>query len=197
MSDGADVLLPASDRSKALATLVSAFIGDPLERWLYPEAWAYLTHFPRFIESFAGPAFEADTAWCLGDYTAVALWLPPATEADGDAIAGVIKDSVSPAKHRDAFAVLDLMAHGHPTGPHWYLSLLGVDSAHQGLGLGARLLTAGLKVVDADHLPTYLETPNPRTVPFYERHGFVVTGRAQAGTCPPLVGMLRPARSDR
>jgi len=51
-----------------------------------------------------------------------------------------------------------------------------------------------LGVVDASHLPAYLETPNPRNVSFYERHGFAVTGDAQSGTCPPVVFMSRAAR---
>jgi hypothetical protein len=38
-----------------------------------------------------------------------------------------------------------------------------------------------------------LETPNPRTIPFYRRHGFEITGTANAGECPPLAFMLRPA----
>lgn len=29
------------------------------------------------------------------------------------------------------------------------------------------------------HLPAYLDSPNPRNVSFYERHGFVVTGEAR------------------
>ena len=49
-----------------------------------------------------------------------------------------------------------------------------------------------LKIVDAGGLPAYLETPNPRTVPFYQRAGFSVTGVAQAGACPPITLMQRP-----
>jgi hypothetical protein len=41
------------------------------------------------------------------------------------------------------------------------------------------LLRQCLEVVDADHLPAFLEPPNPRTIPFYERHGFEVTSVAQ------------------
>jgi len=47
--------------------------------------------------------------------------------------------------------------------------------------------------VDADHSPAFLETPNPRTLPFYERHGFRVTSVSQAGAYPPMTSMLRPA----
>ncbi len=51
-----------------------------------------------------------------------------------------------------------------------------------------------LETVDGTHMPAYLETPNPRTIIFYERHGFEVTGEAQAGTSPPVTFMLRAAR---
>ena len=50
-----------------------------------------------------------------------------------------------------------------------------------------------LSVVDASHLPAYLETPNPRNISFYERHGFEITGEAQAGDCPPIAFMSRTA----
>ncbi len=186
--------LAEGQRQRALATLVTAFIADPVERWLYPEASEYLTHFGRFIEAFAGRAFDARTGWAVGDVAAVALWLPPGTDPDGDAVVGVLTETIAPAKHADTFAVLEQMEAAHPTYPHWYLPLLGVDPSHQGLGLGSLLMEAGLRTVDADHLPAYLETPNPRTVAFYERYGFVVSGRVQAGTCPPMVSMLRAAR---
>jgi GNAT superfamily N-acetyltransferase len=58
---------------------------------------------------------------------------------------------------------------------------LGVDPARQRAGLGAELLTQCLAQVDEDHLPAFLETPNPPTIPFYERHLFEVTNIAQAG----------------
>ena len=60
--------------------------------------------------------------------------------------------------------------------------------------MGSRLLARGLARVDADRLPAYLETPNPRTVAFYERHGFAVVATSQAGDCPPITSMLRSAR---
>ena len=77
---------------------------------------------------------------------------------------------------------------------HWYLPWFAVDAALQGRGLGNQLMKPCLQIVDASHLPAYLETPNPRTIPFYQRHGFEVTGEAQAGTCPPITFMLRASR---
>jgi ribosomal protein S18 acetylase RimI-like enzyme len=183
-----------ADQRRVIATLVSAFIADPVERWLYPEPLAYLTDFPAFVAAFGGEAFERETVWSLDDCAAVAIWLPPGVEADGDAIVGVLSESVSTDKHADTFSVLEQMDAAHPKDPHWYLPWLGVDRARQAAGLGADLLRQCLVRVDADHSSAFLETPNPRTVPFYERHEFQVTSVAQAGACPPVTSMLRTAR---
>jgi ribosomal protein S18 acetylase RimI-like enzyme len=182
------------ERARAYAPLVLAFVTDPAERWLYPDAQQYLTHFPRFLEAFGGNAFEAKTAWQLRDFSAIALWLPPGTEPDGDAIVEVLVESVAPEKHEDLFLILDQMGPVHPTYPHWYLPWFGVDPALQGQGVGSVLMTQCLAIVDEDHLPAYLESPNPRNISFYERHGFEVVGTTEAGTAPVITMMLRAAR---
>ena len=182
------------EEKRAIDTLVLAFTADPVIRWLYPEARQYLTHFPEFLAAFGGKAFAAKTVWRLGEFSAVALWLPPHVEPDGDAIVAVITESVAPAQHTDCLSVLGQMDAAHPRFPHWYLPWFGVDGAVQGRGLGGDLLKHCLRIVDADHLPSYLETPNPQNISFYERHGFEVTGEARAGDCPPVGFMLRAAR---
>ena len=66
--------------------------------------------------------------------------------------------------------------------PHWYVSAIGVDPAHQGEGLGSRLIAAGVDRADRDGRPIYLETETRSNVVFYEQRGFelieeiVVTG---------------------
>jgi ribosomal protein S18 acetylase RimI-like enzyme len=183
-----------SEKERAFDTIVLAFASDPVERWLYPQAHHYLASFPALVAAFGGGAFAQGMVWRVGDFSAVALWFAPGVEADGDAIVAVLADTVAPAQHEDTFAVVAQMDEAHPRFPHWYLPWLGVDPAVQGQGLGSELLTHCLRIVDEDHLPAYLETPNPRTVPFYERHGFEVTAEAQAGACPPIACMLRLAR---
>jgi ribosomal protein S18 acetylase RimI-like enzyme len=183
-----------SDQPKVIATLVSAFIADPVERWLFPEPQQYLTHFPGFVAAFGGEAFTRGTVWTLGDIAAAAMWIPPGAEPDTEAIVAVLTDRVSPEQHEDTFAVLEQMDRAHPTYAHWYLPWLGVDSPRRGTGLGGELLRQCLAIIDADHLPAFLETPNPRTIPFYQRHGFEVTSVAQAGACPPVTSMLRAAQ---
>src|SRR6516164_9500178 len=98
-----------SERARVYATLILAFAADPVERWLYPEPPQYLSHFPEFLAAFGGKAFAERTAWRLGEFSAVALWLPPGTEADGDAITTVLAETVEADKHHDTFAVLGQM----------------------------------------------------------------------------------------
>src|SRR3954471_8506900 len=181
------------EQKRVIATVVSAFISDPVERWLWREAWQYLTHFPTFVAAFGSAAFAADAVSVLDDFAAVALWIPPGVAPDADRIVTVLRDTVPAGQRADVFAVLEQMDGAHPTQAHWYLPWLAVDPCRQNAGLGSRLLDRGLASVDADRLPAYLETPNPRTVPFYEHRGFDVVATSQAGECPPMTSMLRAA----
>ena len=182
------------ERQRAIDVLVTAFTADPVIRWMYPEAHRYLTHFPSFLVAFGGKAFAANTVWRLGEFSAVALWFPPRVEPDGDAVVAVVTETVAPEQHPDLLAVLEQMDGVHPRFPHWYLPWFGVDGGQQGKGLGGVLMKQCLAIVDRDHLPTYLESPNPRNISFYERHGFEASAVSQAGGCPPVYSMLRAAR---
>jgi ribosomal protein S18 acetylase RimI-like enzyme len=188
-------LVASAHSAEAIATLVSAFTEDPVERWMYPELDGYLLHFPRFVAAFGGGSFRARSAWELEGMRAVALWYPPGVEPDGDAISAILSATLAEDKRETTFAVLEQMDARHPTYPHWYLPWYGVHAESQGLGHGTRLMDACLRVVEADRLPIYLETPNPRTVPFYEQFGFASVAEIRAGSCPPLICMERPARS--
>src|SRR6516225_9167973 len=106
MSASSFTAVDVSEQARLFATLVLAFAADPVERWLYPEPQQYLSHFPKFLAAFGGSAFAKQTVWRLGEFSAVALWLPPGAEADGDAITTVLAKTVAPDKHDDTFAVL-------------------------------------------------------------------------------------------
>jgi GNAT superfamily N-acetyltransferase len=192
--DSRFTVLREGEDQRAIDVLVTAFIADPVLRWMYPDATGYLTHFPAFLRAFGGKAFTSHTVWRVGEFEAVALWFPPHVEPDGDAVIAEVTQSVASEQHPDLFAVLEQMERAHPTYPHWYLPWFGVEGARQGRGVGSELLRNCLDVVDQDHLPAYLESPNPRNLTFYERHGFEVAGVSQAGACPPVYSMLRPAR---
>lgn len=54
----------------------------------------------------------------------------------------------------------------------WYLSIIGVDPACQGRGLGVPLVADVLARTDARGIATWLETFTPRNMSFYRRLGY-------------------------
>jgi GNAT superfamily N-acetyltransferase len=183
------------DQAKTFATLLSAFRADPVERWLYPDEHDYDEFFPAFLAAFGGAAFANDTVWRLDDFAAVALWLSPGAEPDADEIVRVLMTTVDEARRGDTLVALEQMDAAHPRYPHWYLPWFGVEARVQGSGLGGTLMVDCLRAVDATRLPAYLETPNPRTISFYERFGFRVTGSTRTVDCPVITFMLREPES--
>jgi ribosomal protein S18 acetylase RimI-like enzyme len=184
----------AADRAAAISTIVMAFSADPMMRWGWPSASAYLSAMAPFSDAFGGRAFDSGTAHIAGDGEAVALWLPPGVDADGDTMWSIIEQTVDPSKLEDAGAVLKGMAGYHPHEPHWYLAMIGTDPNRFGQGLGTALMDHALRQCDADGLPAYLESSNPRNISLYERHGFEALGAIQSGTSPTVVPMLRQPR---
>jgi ribosomal protein S18 acetylase RimI-like enzyme len=99
-----------------------------------------------------------------------------------------------PSLRDDVSATFEQMAKYHPSEPHWYLPLMGVDPAHQGKGHGDALMLYALQRCDRDQVPAYLESTNPRNISLYRRHGFEPLGAIQVGSSPTLVPMLRRSR---
>lgn len=182
-------------QNAAIATLALAFVRDPIIRWFYPEADAYLRHFPGFARAFGGEAFGKGTAWISDDQGGVSLWLPPNVHADGEAIENHVFSTIDGSKREAMEPFFEELDAYHPKEPHWYLPIIGVDAAHQGKGLGAQLLQIALERCDGDGVIAYLESSNPANISLYERHGFEVVGEIRHGDCPPAFPMLRPARA--
>ena len=178
-------------------TIVAAFADDPVVRWSFPEVHAYRELFPSFARAFAGRAFPEDSAYCTEDFAGAALWLPPGTGPDEEAMAAIVMDTMSETQQSQIFTLMEQMGQYHPHEPHWYLPLIGVQPSKQGNGYGSALLRVSLARSDADGAPAYLEATSERNVPLYERHGFVRLGTIQAGSSPPLVPMLRESRQRK
>ena len=183
-----------SETDTVLNTLTLAFANDPPLRYLLPTATAFLAAFPGFATGMGGRGMAAGTGYLADDGAAAALWLPPGVVSDFEALVGAISPYLTEETGEVIGQVSEAMAHYHPHDPHWYLAFIGVDPARQGLGLGSAMLKETLKRCDADGLPAYLESSNPKNVPLYERFGFEVMGVVQPGNFPPIVPMLRPAR---
>ena len=178
-------------RQHAVATLTLAFSSDPVVRWAWPDSERYLAYWPPFVDAFGGRAFEEGTAHGLGDHVAIALWLPPGVESDGETVMSLMRESMDDQTYEDISGVFEQMDEHHPTYEHWYLPLMGVEPPAQGRRLGSALLQHALKTCDRDGLPAYLEATSPRSRNLYARHGFGDVATIQAGSSPPLWAMLR------
>jgi ribosomal protein S18 acetylase RimI-like enzyme len=183
-----------SEAERAVAAIVLAFASDPAARWSYPDPRDYLAHFPAVVRAFGGRAFAAGTAHRVDGFAGAALWLPPGIGPDEDTLAAILQETVAAERQAEMSAVLEQMGGCHPSEPHWYLPMIGVDPVHQHKGHGSALLRHALRQCDDQHAPAYLESSNPANIPLYERHGFVTMGTIQERSSPPIVPMLRTAR---
>jgi ribosomal protein S18 acetylase RimI-like enzyme len=184
----------ASDAERITAVLALAFSADPAMRWGYPDPQQYLTTWPDLVQAFGGRAFDHGTAYYTEDYSGAALWLPPGVGPDEEALMALFERSVAEHRHAEVFAVLQQMGTYHPSEPHWYLPVIGVDPPQQGNGYGSALLRHALAQCDRDGMTAYLESSNAANLPLYARHGFEIIGTIQAGASPPIWPMLRQPR---
>lgn len=184
----------SAEEAQIVDTVVAAFAADPVARWCWPNAHEYLANMPAFTLAFGGTGIAHDGAHCTDGYSGAALWLPPGVHSNEEALGQIVEDSVAASIRGELYAVLEQMATYHPSEPHWYLPVIGVDPAHQGKGHGTALLTYALERCDRDRCLAYLESTNPKNIALYQRHGFSVLGEIQVGSSPPLVPMLRTPR---
>ncbi len=82
-------------------------------------------------------------------------------------------------------------ARHHPKQRHWYLQMLGTEPASQGKGLGSSMITGVLDRCDRDGESAYLEASKEDNVPFYMKHGFVVSEEMHIPRGPTVWAMWR------
>jgi GNAT superfamily N-acetyltransferase len=182
-----------SQRGLTFAIMTASFIADPIMRWLFPSAETFLAVFPDFANAFGGRAIDHGAGFIVNDFCGTALWLPPGVESDSETMERIIVDKASPAVLEDVEGFMEQMASFHPHDDDcWYLSMVGVDAAHQGSGFGAVLMKHALQEVDKRGCMAYLESSNPRNVSLYQRHGFEAVGSIQSGGSPTMTPMIRP-----
>lgn len=184
----------AANEDAAIDVVVRAFSADPAARWLYPDANQYSVNFPNFVKAFGGKAFEHGSAYSIDDYRGAALWLPPDVRVDEESLAGLIQRSVPEHRLEEVFSVFQQMDSYHPSEPHWYLPLIGVDPALQRRGYGSALMEHALIQCDRDKKLAYLESSNPKNITLHQRHGFELLGTIRVGASPPICPMLRKPR---
>jgi GNAT superfamily N-acetyltransferase len=188
-----------SDAAQVGATLGRAFADDPVWRWLVGDrasrVVAAITQHgcERTPEQFT----LVDEAVARGaGLGAVSWWHEPGRWRMGWAETLRLVPRVGPIARLGSLRLLRMSAHierQHPEEPAAYLGYLG--AAVQGKGLGGAVLQPALDVCDAFGWAAYLESSNPRNVPFYRRYGFVDSAPLEVPPgCPTITPMWRAAR---
>ena len=194
--DAPGVRKASADDTGAVARLLTrAFAADPIERWCLA-----CDDLPLLMELEFLVAVRQLSAqgwlWVIDDLSGVAAWLPP-----GTSYGSTIDDAVTPvlAAHGgrpDRMLRFWDWADAHrPTAPHWYVDLVAVEPERRGRGRGSQLLGHGLARLDEIVEPSFLVTGNPLVVPWYQRHGFVVSSVETAPERGPRVWFLFRAPS--
>jgi ribosomal protein S18 acetylase RimI-like enzyme len=190
----APVTAGAADQGGVIRDLSDAFHEDPHFGWfLRPGARrdaARLGLFNHILRKMAGPA-RIDRPQGGG---AAAVWMPFEAVKAPSSLAGDLK-LARPMLRATGFSrigrllqVRAAMDRHHPMDrEHAYLWFLGVTPALQGMGIGSRLLRAGLNRADEAGLPAYLETGTTRNVALYRRHGFEVIHEGPPGKGAPTM----------
>ncbi len=183
-----------ADAPAIARTLGAAFEHDPIWRWLLGErAGAGVA---AITGSAAGRHPEQFTV--SDDLEAVAWWHPPGQWRLTIPETLRLLPEVLPVARFRAIRLLRMSAlveSQHPPEPAAYLGYLGAAPASQGQGRGAAALAPALAVCDAFGWPAFLESSNPRNLPFYRRQGFADRPalRVPPG-CPVITPMWRAAR---
>ena len=190
------------DVESAVRTLVRAFDDDPIINWMCRQdskrAAALDILFNTTLRKLSLPYGEV---LVTEDYAGAALWLPPEKWkmdlSQQLSILPAIAQFSGLSRFFQTLKLLNASEKVHPPRAHYYLLQIAVDPSHQGKGIGSALLTPILERCDKERVGAYLENTNAeKNQPFYERHGFQVTGMIDLGpNSPPYPVMWREPRT--
>lgn len=182
--------LTAEQREAAIDTVFLGFSGDPFMRWFWPRATTYCGA-RHIIDLLAGDAATLGTGYQVADFGGAAMWLPPGYKLDEQPVMAAFQQTLHPNTLPTALQVFAALDEYHPKDDCWYLTMIAVDPARQGQGLGSVLMKEAVARCDADGLPAFLESSNPQNISLYQRHGFEIMGTIQIGDSPVITPMIR------
>lgn len=174
------VLLQAAQVEQASRLLGRAFQDDPLMVYIVPHADKRRRKLPAFFRVVLRYCLHYGAVYTTESLDGMACCLPP-----GQTNPSIIRllriilggspwlpgpSELSRSLHAARYT--DEMHASAAPGPHWYLWVLGVEPENHGRGTGGRLLQTVIQQAREQGMPCYLETENPRNVPFYQKHGF-------------------------
>jgi GNAT superfamily N-acetyltransferase len=177
-------------------TFAAAMSDDAMIRWPMPDATpATVRELFRIILT---PYVESGALWKIRGCDAGAAWLPPGVAERFAEIEQATRAAINPLTSDGGAryaAFWDWLGAHVPDEPCWFLDVVAVAPAAQGQGLGRTLVRHGRERARADRCPAFLETGNPRNVPFYESLGFQVVGEQQAPDGGPTIWFMQTPRT--
>lgn len=165
----------------AARMLARTFADEPLWKYFIPNAAQrhqkihhifalMLTYGARHGESYiTSPNLEGVAVWLPSEHTQMSLW----DMLRCGAIPAFLSLGPQTTAHISAAnAYIDATRARNAPFPHHYLSLVGVDPAHQGQGFAGALLRPMFARLDAEGRPCYLETHTEHNLQIYQHYGF-------------------------
>jgi GNAT superfamily N-acetyltransferase len=189
---------PATVEDRELLARIGAegFAADPVLGWVFQDP---ATRPERLLDLFGGLVddFLPDRGVVhLADAASAAFWREPSfedlvTAADRVEAAGDGAPALDPGEaERLAILGAAMEAH-HPHERHWYLNVVSTLPSRQSQGLGAAVLRPILERADAEGVPCYLESTNPRNRTLYYRAGFEDRAEIPLDGGPSMLAMWR------
>ena len=188
----------------AAEVLGRAFDDDPLMNYLVAGKGPVFRRALRFFEASIRLGMARGEVQALPSTAGVAVWLSPGTGKVGfgamlrsgmfGATLGMGVRSIR--RFGNLYRYIEPLEDQNVPGPHWVLMFIGVDPELQGKGLGHALISPVLERADAEGLPCYLDTGNPRNLSFYHRHGFGVVDEVELPDGPTAWAMVRQPRTN-
>lgn len=191
-----------ADIPELAESLSRAFSDDPFYDWVLPSgprrALALRGFFrlilvqlsDRLQETYTTPSLGGAAVWLAPGKHELSWWqqlrlIPSFTNVVGW---GGIPRGLRIIAHMDALHT------GMALGPHYTLSLLGVEPKLQRQGLGRELLAPVLDRCDRERLPAYVDTAKAENVAFYERLGFELRVESKHPEFPTFWCLTRAPR---
>jgi ribosomal protein S18 acetylase RimI-like enzyme len=172
-----------ADLTGTVATLSRAFDDDPVMTWIFPDERMRRRRLPSFFASAlrsTGLHSDGTEVAVTGEqvlgcaiWMAPGTWRPPLRRQLAALPSVIIRLGSRLAVASTTYGALQRV---HPERPHWYLSGIGTDPPAQGRGVGSELMRSRLARCDAAGQAAYLESSKESNVPFYQSHGFRVSG---------------------
>ena len=190
--------------SAAAEVLAHAFQNDPPLAYGIPDPAERARVLPMFMKPFVTFASLFGEAYVTaGKLESVAIWLPLDNldemperdhQAGIDRIPSIVGTEAS-ARFTNIIRFVEAFHQRFAADRHLYLQWLGVEPSRQGQGLGSATITPELRRADAEGLPCYLETFQPRNVPLYLKHGFqIMAEEVEPASCLRAWFFLRRPR---